>query len=277
MSTELFAFTLTLLAGLATGIGSAIAFFAKKESPAFLSCSLGFSAGVMIYVSFMEILPKSIGILAGEHGEKPGHWLAVAGFFAGVAVIAVIDRFVPETTNPHEFHTAENFVGEPGSKELGYRSTANSEAHLMRMGLITALALALHNFPEGFATFLSGLQDPTLAIPVAAAIAIHNIPEGIAVSVPIYYATGSRRKAFALSFASGLSEPVGAVLGFFLLRPFMTDTLFGLSFAAVAGIMVFISLDELLPSAERYGKHHHAIYGLLAGMAVMALSLLLFL
>lgn len=144
------------------------------------------------------------------------------------------------------------------------------------MGMFSALAIGIHNFPEGLATFTSALQDPTLGISIAVAIAIHNIPEGIAVSVPLYYATGSKKKAFKWSFLSGLAEPVGATIGFLILMPFMSDVVFGVLFASVAGIMVFISLDELLPTAEKYGEHHLAIYGLIAGMAVMALSLLMF-
>ena len=146
----------------------------------------------------------------------------------------------------------------------------------MRMGVFTALAIAIHNFPEGMATFVSALQSPEIAIPIVAAIAIHNIPEGIAVSVPIYQATGSKKKAFLYSFVSGLAEPVGALIGWLVLLPIMSDTVFGIIFAAVAGIMVFISVDELLPSAREYGEHHLSIYGLIAGMMVMAVSLLLF-
>ena len=145
-----------------------------------------------------------------------------------------------------------------------------------RMGLFSALAIAIHNFPEGLATFVGGLQDPALGMSIAVAIAIHNIPEGIAVSVPLYYATGSRQKAFGLSFLSGLSEPVGALVGYFLLFRYFNDFVFGLLFASVAGIMVFISLDELLPTAEKYGEHHVAMYGVVSGMAVMAMSLVLF-
>jgi ZIP family zinc transporter len=147
---------------------------------------------------------------------------------------------------------------------------------LLRMGLFSALAIAIHNFPEGIATFMSAIQDPKLGISIAVAVAIHNIPEGIAVSIPVYYATGNRKKAFMYSFLSGLSEPLGAIVGFILLRRFISPSLFGIIFASVAGIMVYISLDELMPTAEKYGHHHISIYGLIAGMAVMALSLLMF-
>lgn len=260
-----FAFLLTLFAGLSTGIGSAIAFFAKRTNTKFLSISLGFSAGVMIYVSMVEIFFKAQESLIGSLGERLGSWVNVLSFFGGMLLIAVIDKFIPSAENPHEIRGVEDLrIKEP------------SKDSLMRMGMFTALAVGIHNFPEGLATFVSALQDPKLGIPIAVAIAIHNIPEGIAVSVPIYYATGSKRKAFLYSFLSGLSEPVGALVGYLILMPFMNDTIFGILFASVAGIMVFISLDELLPSAQRYGEHHLSIFGMIAGMAVMALSLLLF-
>ena len=266
MESVLFAFLLTALAGLSTGIGSAIGFFARKTNTKFLAVSLGFSAGVMIYVSMIEIFQKARASLSVALGEKPGAMVTVAAFFGGIFLIALIDRLIPKETNPHEIH----------NPNAPAQTTPNNHKPLMRTGLFTALAIAIHNFPEGLATFVSALQAPSLAIPIVVAIAIHNIPEGIAVSVPIYYATGSKRKAFFYSFASGLSEPLGAIIGYFLLLPIMNDTVYGILFAMVAGIMVFISLDELLPSAREYGEHHLSIYGLVGGMAVMAVSLLLF-
>lgn len=258
------AFGLTLFAGLSTGIGSAIAFFARRTNEKFLSVALGFSAGVMIYVSMIEIFVKAKDSLVGELGVQTGTWYTVLAFFGGIAFIGIIDKMIPEMENPHELKDVED-MDDKRSKSL------------MRMGLFTALAIGIHNFPEGLATFTAALNDPTLGIPIAVAIAIHNIPEGIAVSVPIYFATASKGKAFWYSFSSGLAEPVGALVGYMLLMPFMTPVTFGILFAGVAGIMVFISLDELLPSAEKYGEHHLSIYGLIAGMAVMAVSLLLFL
>ncbi len=263
----LLAFSLTLFAGLSTGIGSILALFTTKTNTKFLSVSLGFSAGVMLYVSFVEIFAKANAILVKTHGDKLGAWLTVGGFFFGVLFIAIIDKFVPQMGNPHEMRKVE----EMDEKDL------KGDGQLMRMGVFTALAVALHNFPEGFATFIATLNDPSVGVPIAVAIAIHNIPEGIAVAVPIYYATQSKKKAFTLSFFSGLAEPMGALLGFFIFYRFLTDTMFGFMFAAVAGIMVFISLDELLPAASKYGEHHLSIYGLVAGMGVMALSLLMFL
>lgn len=259
------AFGLTLFAGLSTGIGSALAFFTKSTNTRFLSLSLGFSAGVMIYVSFAEILQKSSESLVLVYGEKTGAWYTVLAFFSGILIIGLIDRLIPSYENPHEIRRVED-VGKENKKD----------PRLVRMGVFTALAIAIHNFPEGIATFMAGMSDTSIAIPIAVAIAIHNIPEGIAVSVPISYGTGNRRRGFFLSFLSGLAEPVGALLAWFILMPFMGDGLFGFVFGSVAGIMVFISIDELLPTAREYGFHHLAIYGFVAGMAVMALSLLFF-
>lgn len=261
----LLAFGLTLFAGLSTGIGSLLAFFARKTNTRFLSISLGFSAGVMIYVSFVEIFPKARQVLEDDFGAQGGFWLTTAAFFTGLMLIAIIDKLIPAMENPHEIKMVEDISKEKADK-----------SKLMRMGLFTALAIAIHNFPEGLATFIATLEDPRLGIAIAVAIAIHNIPEGIAVSVPIYYATGSRRKAFWYSFFSGLAEPVGALIGFLILMPFLSPLLFGMVFAGVAGIMVFISIDELLPAAQEFGEHHLSIYGLIAGMIMMALSLLMF-
>lgn len=264
MDTIFYAFFLTLLAGLSTGIGSLIALLAKRTNRRFLSVSLGFSAGVMVYVSMIEIFAKAQSALTAQLGQRPGSWATVAAFFGGMLFIAVIDKLIPAEKNPHEVKLVEQEDAAPPARKL------------MRMGVFTALAIAIHNFPEGLATFVSALQSPSIAIPIVVAIAIHNIPEGIAVSVPIYQATGSRKKAFCYSFLSGLAEPLGALIGWLLLMPIMTDTVFGIIFAAVAGIMVFISFDELLPAAREYGEHHLSIYGLISGMGVMAVSLLLF-
>ncbi|HSL86047.1 MAG TPA: zinc transporter ZupT [Bacteroidales bacterium] len=267
----LFAFMLTVFAGLATGVGSLLAFYTKKTNKKFLSAALGFSAGVMIYVSMVEIFVKARESLEAAHGESLGYLYATLAFFGGILIIGVIDKLVPKAKNPHELKDPEDMGKMP--EELKKEHESNQ---LLRMGMFSALAIAIHNFPEGLATFIAALEDPTLGISIAVAIAIHNIPEGIAVSVPIYYATGSKRKAFKFSFLSGLSEPVGAIIGYFLLRNFLSESMFGIVFGLVAGIMVYISLDELLPTAEKYGEHHIAIYGLILGMMVMATSLVMF-
>jgi ZIP family zinc transporter len=265
-SAVLFAFLLTLFAGLSTGIGSIMAFFSRDFNPKFLSGALGFSAGVMIYVSFVEIFVKARDSLESAFGGTGGYWYTVIAFFSGLALIALIDKIIPNYENPHEI----------GNLRDGEHADDAESKRLYRMGLFSALAIAVHNFPEGLATFMGALTDSALGISIAVAIAIHNIPEGVAVSIPIFYATKSKKRAFWLSFASGLSEPIGALIGFFLLRNLFNDATFGLIFAAVAGIMVYISLDELLPTAEEYGEHHIAIGGLSAGMVVMSFSLLMF-
>lgn len=263
-----FAFGLTLFAGLSTGIGSLIGFLSKEFNPKFLAGSLGFSAGVMIYVSLIEIFAKARAALSKPeaYGDQ-GYLVTTLAFFAGIGLIAIIDRLVPNYENPHELRNI-------GHCPDGDCSSRNNR--LLRMGLFSALAIGIHNFPEGLATFVGALQDPVLGVSIAVAIAIHNIPEGVAVSAPIYYATGSRKKAFWLSFLSGLAEPAGALIGFFLLQGLFSARIFGLIFAAVAGIMVYISLDELLPTSEEFGQHHISIAGLVAGMALMAVSLVLF-
>jgi ZIP family zinc transporter len=269
----LFAFGLTMFAGLATGVGSIMAFFSKKFNPKFLSAALGFSAGVMIYVSLIEIFVKAKDSLSLIYGDKTGYIYTTIAFFCGIAVIAIIDKLVPSYENPHEIKNISCETDMIADDKSVY---GRDDKKLLRMGIFSALAIGIHNFPEGLATFVAALQDPALGISISVAIAIHNIPEGIAVSVPIYYATRSRRKAFTFSFLSGLAEPVGALAGFFLLRTVLNDSAFGLIFAGVAGIMVYISLDELLPTAEEYGEHHIAISGLISGMFVMALSLVMF-
>jgi len=220
----------------------------------------------MIYVSFVELFSESKELLALALGAKLGAWVTSLSFFGGMLLIAVIDKMVPSFENPHEVRKIEDM---PDYCDLKNRS------QLLRTGVLTALIIAIHNFPEGMATFVSSMQNPSLGLAIAMAIAIHNIPEGIAVAIPVYCATGSRMKAMGWSLLSGIAEPIGALLAYFILLPILNDALFGVLYAAIAGIMVFISLDELLPTAEEYGEHHLAIYGLSAGMIIMAFSLLI--
>lgn len=266
----LFAFGLTLLAGLSTGIGGLLSIVTKHASKRFLSAALGFSGGVMIYVSFAEILRKANLALSEALAETSAAWVTALAFFGGIMLILIIDRLVPAAQNPHEPRLE-------GMNETAGDRDRRHERKLMRMGLLTALAIAIHNFPEGLATFTAALYDPVVGVSIAIAIALHNVPEGIAVAVPIHAATGSRAKALLHSFLSGLSEPLGALVGYALLIQFLSPTTLGILFAAVAGIMVFISLDELIPTASEYDPGHVSIYGVTAGMAVMAVSLLMFL
>ena len=259
LNTVLIALGLTLIAGLSTGIGSLLAFFSKTTNTRFLSAALGLSAGVMVYVSFMELMPDALDKIEMMFPGKEGIIYVLLAFFAGMGLIAVIDFFIPEDENPHEFHAA-----------------GKSNDKLKRTGFMLALAIGVHNFPEGMATFVSALDGLDVALPIVVAIAIHNIPEGIAVSVPIYHSTGSRKKALRYSVLTGLAEPIGALFGMLFLLPFWTPAVGAFMLAAVAGIMVYISFDELLPGAEEYGHHHFAIGGVIVGMVIMAFSLLLF-
>lgn len=333
------AFGLTIIAGLSTSIGSLIAFLSKKPNRNFLSFTLGLSAGVMIFISLAEMLTSSIATLSQKYGDKNAYLYGILTFFGGIALILIIDRFVPEASNPHETKVikdlGETFKEEvpvnlnldENGNEIEATDAANAQNEneecvcvthvkdlsprkqkrykklhkgaqidpdecvefgdckntkvkkraLLRSGLITALVIGIHNFPEGIATFVSGLQGIEVALPITIAIALHNIPEGISVSVPIYYATGSRKKAFFWSTLSGFAEPLGALFAYLILLPFFSTTMLGFLDAFVAGIMVFIALDELLPSAILTGKTHLPIYGIIAGMAIMALSLYAFL
>jgi ZIP family zinc transporter len=253
----------------------------------------------MLYVSFVEIFTKGVDALTASYGDPWGHWVNAAAFFGGMLLIGLIDALIPTAENPHEtpseretapLHDTTMTAHEVQtvcSQYAGISKPDTSDPHaqhrkLMRMGLFTALAIAIHNFPEGLATFLAALQDPTLGIAIAVAVALHNIPEGISVSVPIFYATGDRKKAFFYSVLSGLAEPLGAIIAYAALRILMggeagviPPPVMGVLFGGVAGVMVYISIDELLPTSRAYGKGHDSLLGLLSGMLVMAMSLLL--
>ncbi len=290
---------LTVFAGMATAIGSAIAFTANRTNYRFLSVATGFSAGVMLYVSFVEIFYKGTDALVATYGDYWGHWVNAASFFGGILLIGLVDNLIPAAENPHETHSEAETAplhnpaapmpdfarpAEEPNTRVPVDAHDHSDRHrrLLRMGLFTALAIAIHNFPEGLATFLAALQDPALGVAIAVAVALHNIPEGISVSVPIFYATGNRARAFAWSVLSGLAEPVGAILAYAVLwlaaggpAGAIPAQITGVLFGGVAGVMVYISLDELLPTSRAYGKGHDSLLGLVSGMAVMALSLLL--
>lgn len=265
------AFAVTLAAGLATGIGSTLAFFTKTTNKGFFAISMGFSAGIMIYLSFAEILPKATQYIASETGAVQGAAIAAGALIGGMVLMAVIDAIVPSGANPHE-NTQVELIGD---SQTPIEGIGIEQKRLLQTGVFVALAIAIHNFPEGLATFLLVLDDPKIGIALAIAVALHNIPEGIAVSVPVYYATKSKVKAFRLSFLSGLAEPAGAVVGYLILAQFLTDFLLGILFAGVAGVMVFLAIDTLLPTARNSARGHLTVYGVIAGMSVMALSLVL--
>ncbi len=254
------AFAVTFLAGLATVIGGALVLFFRQPSYRLLSFGLAFSAGAMVYVSLTEILNKSIASFSQAFDPKFGFAFGTFAFLSGVIFVLLLDHFIP---NPHETIEPNN------AAEIEQRQ-------LRRTGLLTLFAITAHNFPEGLATFFATLESPTLGAPLAVAIAIHNIPEGIAIALPVYMATGRRDLALGASFVSALAEPLGAALGYFILAPFMSFSVYGAVFGVIGGVMVFLALDELLPTAKRYAKGHETVYGLVIGMASLALSLVLF-
>lgn len=242
------ALLLTAGAGLSTTIGSLLGLAVRRPGPKFMGFTLGFSAGVMLLVSFVELLPNSV--------QTIGFFSAHVGFFVGMLGFLLIDTLVP-----HEY------IGQVDHSE------SRSDRGLMRTGLLVALGVGVHNFPEGMVTFASALEDVRLGLAIAVAIAIHNVPEGLAVSAPIYAATRSRGKAFFWSFLSGVSEPVGAGLAALILLPFLKPAVLGWVLAVVAGIMVSISIDELVPAAKTFGTEHMPIVGTITGMVIMAFSL----
>ena len=271
------ALLLTLIAGAATGIGGAMVLFKKKISSNFLAGALGLSAGVMIFISLAELFPEAQAEIAATGAIKYGEALTLLAFFAGMGIIMLIDFLVPEYENPHE---ASGLSLETRTAATSMLERTGNEKALHRLGLMSALAIAIHNFPEGIATFIGALNDPQMGASITAAIAIHNIPEGIAVAIPIYYATRSKGKALLLATLSGFSELLGALLCIAVTSIFGVELTgggpaFPLILAAVAGIMIYISFDELLPTAEKYGKHHIAIAGVISGMAIMGISLLI--
>ena len=271
------ALLLTLIAGGATGIGGALVLFKKKISSNFLAGALGLSAGVMIFISLAELFPEAQAEITATGSLKYGRALTLLAFFAGMGIIMLIDFLVPEYENPHEASGLSLGAHTPAVDMLSH---AGNEKALHRLGLMSAFAIAIHNFPEGIATFIGALNDPQMGAGITFAISIHNIPEGIAVAIPIYYATKSKGKALLLATLSGFSELIGALLCWAVTAVFGVEltgggAIFPLILAAVAGIMIYISLDELLPTAEKYGEHHVAIAGVVGGMAVMGISLLI--
>lgn len=276
MTGILTALIMTLIAGSATGIGGALVLFKKKLSSRFLAGALGLSAGVMIFISMAEMLPEAQGMIV-ESGMAHGEAFVTVAFFIGMGIITLIDFLIPEYENPHE---ASGLSLDAKTPAVGMVEHTGTEKALHRLGIMSALAIAIHNFPEGIATFIGALNDPQMGTGITFAIAIHNIPEGIAVAIPIYYATKRKGKALLYATLSGFSEVIGALLCLAVTAIFGLElkgggATFPLVLAAVAGIMIYISLDELLPTAEKYGKHHVAIAGVVGGMAIMAISLLI--
>ena len=255
METVIMPFIFTLVAGLAMGIGGLLGFVGEGRNKNFFYSSVGFAAGVMLYAAFVEVLPESFETLSDIFGEKNGVLYTTIGFFIGIIFMLGTEKFCLT----HQHHD-ENHI----EKE---------DKAMYRMGIMTAIAIAIHNFPEGLAIFTSALKDTKLGLSVTLAIIIHNIAVGIAISAPIYYGTGNKKKALGAALLSGLSEPLGAILGYWILKDYLNDVIFGILLSIVAGVMVYISLDELIPSAQK-GDSHTGTYSLVFGMFVMALTII---
>jgi len=268
MNDVLFAFLLTFIAGLSTGVGGLVVLFAKVANKKFLSACLSFSAGVMLYISFAELFFEAFESLKNAYSNGMAYLILTVSFFGGIAIMALIDRFIP-----HDEEIDELLESIP-QQEHGNR---HEKEDLKRTGISTTIAIAVHNFPEGLITFMAALYNPALGAAIMIAIIMHNIPEGIATAAPIYYATGSKMKAFLAAIGTGLTEPLGAFIAWMFLRNIISDNhaLFGIIFAAIAGIMVFVAIHQLLPTAQKYGKHHLVMKWLFTGMAVIAISLVI--
>lgn len=267
----LLSFLLVLFVGLTMGLGSLFSFLIKDENKKLLSLSLSFSAGIMIYISFMEILPEGIHLIEEVIPGTKGHIIALASFFGAIIFTAFLEKAV-HSMGGHHHHDLD----EVHSHAEGLGEEEMDRGHLEKLGLMTAISIAIHNIPEGLAVFTAGLKDITIAIPLAFAVILHNIPLSIAIAVPIYYSTKSRKKAFIYPLLVGLCQPLGALVGYMIFSNYLNDLLFGILFAMISGIMIFVSLDELLPASQQYEDHHFSVYGTVLGMFVMALSLMFF-
>jgi zinc transporter, ZIP family len=258
-SNAVIAFLVCSFAGLSTVVGALFLLRAEKMDPRVLAFGLAFAGGAMVYVSLGEIFTKSQMAFSQAFPDKTAYTYATLSFFLGVMLLVVVDRLIP---NPHNGSAAQAEGHDPD--------------YVKRVGVLAALAISAHNLPEGLATFFATLDDPFVGLPLATAIAIHNIPEGVSIAIPIYYATGSKKKALAATMISAMAEPLGAIVGYLVLAPYLSPTVFGVVFGLIAGAMVFLALDELLPAAKRYAKGHETVYGMVLGMAVLAASLVMF-
>ncbi len=269
---------LTFIAGSATAFGAVLTFFVKRNDYRVLALGMSFSAGVMIYLSFMDILPMAITDMScGDSVTKLGHFFAIVMFFIGVFSAGVIDYFVPEHLHTKEIDTEctdDKLCNLHICQEN--RAVASVKRKRYRAAILTAIALGIHNFPEGFSVFVTTYEDIAVGIGVALAISLHNIPEGVSVALPIYSATGNKWKAFFVATLSGMTEPLGAFVAYIALAPYISPMLTGGTLALTAGLMVYIALDELLPMAREYGEEHYGIVGVFCGMLMMSMVDIIF-
>jgi ZIP family zinc transporter len=270
LKNEILSLGLTIVVGLSMGLGGLLSFFIKGLNKKFLAITLSFAAGIMIYVSFMEMLPEGMHLVEGYIGER-GNLIALGWFFGGMLITAILEKIVHIFAGEYHDHNHGEHIHHKHNHN--HEKQEQNGEHLSKLGVLSAIAIAMHNIPEGLALFTAGLKDISLALPIAVAVIIHNIPLSVAIAVPLYYSTGSRKRAFIYTLLVGLCQPIGAILGYVVLDRVFNDLVVGALFSIVAGIMIFVALDELLPSSQRYEDHHLSVYGAILGMLVMAISL----
>jgi len=275
------ALLLPMGAGLSTVVGAFACYCIsmeeiKKGQSKFLAGSLSYAAGVMIYVSFVALWPEAKEQFesGGTEDELLVHLYTGLSFFAGIIMgfgfKECVNRIDDQRNIRKESHQNKNGLSVEmqsdiakghGSQEVGNKSEEPSvivvatnedarRAKILRTGIITAVSIAVHNFPEGLVAFLAAVADWEVGVVTAFAIAVHNIPEGISIAVPYYYASDSMWKAFLVSFLAGLAELFGALIGWAILDDIWGGEAFGALFALTAGIMVYISIAELMPFAR---------------------------
>lgn len=261
-----FAFSLTLLSAFFMLIGAFIGVATKRDNSKTLCLALGFSGGIMLYLAFTEILPKANENIQSVFPGTKGYLITILSFFSGMVFLSLFNTFLN--------HRHESLEENRDSEKTNFFSQGNSMDCLYKMGVFSAISIGIHNFPEGITTFISALKDPILGITVAIAIGIHNLSVGMAIAIPIYFSSGNRKAAIAYTFLSSLTSPIGALMAYLFFLKFLNELIFGILFGVVSGIMVFICLDEILPTAEKFGKHHLVISGIISGMLVISLSII---
>lgn len=236
-------------AGISTLLGGLVVYFKFKDKNSFIAFALSFSLSVMISLSIFELLPDSFITLSSRFGLLVGIIFTTVMFLVGKFLVTKINKKL---------------------------ALLHNKDNLYRVGLLSMIALMLHNFPEGIATFMASYNDLSAGISLGIAIMLHNIPEGISISVPIYYATGSKKRGVIYSLISGLAEPLGAILAFIVLKNYINEITIALVIVIVAGIMITISINEMLPEVNSYNKKNISILGMIIGVILVIVNLLLF-
>ena len=253
----LFALTLTTLAGLSTGLGGLVVLLFKRPRARMMAFSMGFAGGVMLTVSLSDMLPHTVEAYSDTMGRFPAALASASLCVMGMLIALLLERCIPDE---------KELAARPDGHAA--RGTPAINPGALRSAMVTTAAIVLHNLPEGILTLFTSYASPTLG-------ALHNIPEGIAISVPVYYATNSRVRGALYALLSGLAEPAGALLAFFLLRSFISPLFLNGLIATIAGIMIYVSISELIPEGFSYGRRGYTVGGLVAGILAMSVGIYL--